>query len=510
MSSPSPLRETDPRRVGAFVLTGRIGTGGQGTVYLAEGPDGAPVAVKTLNSEVVDDPGMRQRFVREAQAARQVASFCTAAVLAVDFDARPPYIVSEYVDGPSLQDHVGERGPMGGGELGRLAVATATALVAIHEAGIVHRDLKPGNVLLGGDGARVIDFGIAQNTAGGATLTNSPIGTPAFMGPEQIAHGRATAASDVFSWGAVIAYAASGSSPFEGTTVHNVLHNVVNVEPDLRRLPEPLRSLVAGALAKDPAQRPSSVDVLMALLGRQGGPSDAGTLVQAAHAAQATMVAPNSAQQPGASRQGQKKRSGARGWLIGAGAVLAGAGLFLAGLSLGGGLDGLPGNAGNSENENAQIGSDQSAEGEGEEGGGQTEPSPEPDEPASGDRDLDPAEGVPRFSQAHEGDWEGVAANGALVEFQTQEGDQSGQLDIDRDDCDTDLNLSGSTDRGYDGVVSFTETDSEADECLLTGSGDVDEQVAVIVDGDTMAIDFFEEGDVGGEPVTTLSLARTD
>src|SRR5699024_4942712 len=162
---------------------------------------------------------------REAQAARQVASFCTAAVLAVDFEARPPYIVSEYVDGPSLQDHLGTQGPMGGGDLSRLAVATATALVAIHEAGIVHRDLKPGNVLLGGDGARVIDFGITQNTLGAGTLTNSPIGTPAFMAPEQIADGRATAASDVFSWGAVIAYAATGRSPFQGTTVANVLHN---------------------------------------------------------------------------------------------------------------------------------------------------------------------------------------------------------------------------------------------------------------------------------------------
>jgi len=502
VSTPSPLRETDPSRVGGFVLTGRIGTGGQGTVYLAEGPDGVPVAVKTLNSEVVDDPGMRQRFVREAQAARQVASFCTAAVLAVDFEARPPYIVSEYVDGPSLQDHLGTQGPMGGGDLSRLAVATATALVAIHEAGIVHRDLKPGNVLLGGDGARVIDFGIAQNTLGAGTLTNSPIGTPAFMAPEQIADGRATAASDVFSWGAVIAYAATGRSPFQGTTVANVLHNVVNVEPDLSRVPEPLRDLVAGALAKNPAARPSSVDVLMRLLGRQGGPADAGTLVQAAHAAQATMVAPTAAQGQAVGAKGPRKRSRARGWLLGTGAVLAGAGLFLAGLSLGLGMNAPPWQA------DFQGGSEQSA-GAGEPGSeGGTEPSGEPEEPASGDRDLDPAEGVPRFSQAHEGDWEGVAENGAQVELQAQEGDQSGQLDIDRDDCDTDLNLSGSTDRGYDAVVSFDSM--EPGQCVLTQSAQLDEQVAVIVDGDTMAIDFFDEGDVGGEPVTTLSLARVD
>ncbi|WP_033353017.1 serine/threonine-protein kinase [Nocardiopsis xinjiangensis] len=505
MSSPSPLRETDPSRVGGFVLTGRIGTGGQGTVYLAEGPDGTPVALKTLNSEVVDDPGMRQRFVREAQAARQVASFCTAAVLAVDFDARPPYIVSEYVDGPSLQSHIGTRGPMGGGDLSRLAVATATALVAIHEAGIVHRDLKPGNVLLGGDGARVIDFGIAQNTLGAGTLTNSPIGTPSFMAPEQIADGRATTASDVFSWGAVIAFAATGRSPFEGTTVPHVLHNVVNVEPDLQQVPEPLRGLVAGALAKDPAARPSSVDVLMTLLGRQGGAADAGTLVQAGHAAQATMVAPTAAQTQAraqtARAQEPAKRSRVRGWLLGAGAVVAGAALFLAGLSLGGGTGVLPGNG----NSGQSAGADDSDSENG------AEPSGEPEDPGSGDRDLDPAEGVPRFSQAHEGDWEGVAENGALVELQTQEGDRSGELEVGDDgDCHTDLDLSTSTDRGYEAVVDFPGTMEGPSDCLLPDFAPLSTQVAVIVDGETMAVDFFDEDDIGGEPVTTLSLARVD
>lgn len=214
------------------------------------------------------------------------------------------------------------------------------------------------------------------------------------------------------------------------------------------------------------------------------------------------MVAPTAAQGQAGRVQEPGKRSRARGRLLGAGAVLAGAGLFLAGLSLGLVMNSPPWETG------AQGASEQSAGAgaPGSEGG--TEPSGEPEEPASGDRELDPAEGVPRFSQAHEGDWEGVADNGAVVELQTQEGDQSGELDIDLDDCEAVLNLSASTDRGYDAVVSFDST--EPARCVLTRSEQLEEQVAVIVEGDTMAIDFFGEGDVGGEPVTTLSLARVD
>ncbi|PSK96515.1 serine/threonine protein kinase [Murinocardiopsis flavida] len=273
MNEADPLHDSDPAALGRYTVLGRLGEGGQGTVYMGEGPDGDRVAIKTLNGQAVDSPAMRQRFVREADAARQVASFCTAAVLAADFDAHPPYIVSEFVEGPSLKQRVESEGPLAPGDLNRLAVAIANALVAIHEAGIVHRDLKPANVLLGPGGARVIDFGIAQDTRGVGTLTNSSIGTPAFMAPEQIEGRSLSPAADVFAWGAVMAFAATGVSPFQGPSIPTILHQVLSVEPDVSGVPEPLRGPVIAALAKDPAARPSSVDLLMGLLGRKERPA---------------------------------------------------------------------------------------------------------------------------------------------------------------------------------------------------------------------------------------------
>ncbi|GAB3720422.1 hypothetical protein GCM10027590_21000 [Nocardiopsis nanhaiensis] len=176
MTSPlDPLQPNDPRHL--------VGTGGQGTVYLASEPDGTRVAVKALNPERMADPEVRRRFEWEAEAARRVASFCTAAVLEADFTATPAYIASEYVEGATLHRTVTSQGPITGGDLHRLAVSVATALVAVHEAGIVHRDLKPGNVLMAPGGPRVIDFGIAQITEGAGTLTQSAIGTPGFMAP---------------------------------------------------------------------------------------------------------------------------------------------------------------------------------------------------------------------------------------------------------------------------------------------------------------------------------------
>lgn len=196
------LRSGDPEVVGGYRLLGRLGQGGQGTVYLGASVDGSRVAVKTLNADDAADPRHRDRFVREADAARRVASFCTAAVLAADFAASPPYIVSEFVDGPSLRDVVRRDGPLAGGDLYRVAVATVTALVAIHEAGVVHRDFKPSNVLLGPGGARVIDFGIAQAVESTKTLTDSVAGTPAYMSPEQVRDGggRVGSAADMFAW----------------------------------------------------------------------------------------------------------------------------------------------------------------------------------------------------------------------------------------------------------------------------------------------------------------------
>ncbi|MET9795668.1 serine/threonine-protein kinase [Nocardiopsis alba] len=262
------LQPHDPERLGDRRLLGRLGSGGQGTVYLAVEPSGRRVAVKTLTPEGMTDPRLRRRFEGEAEAAARVASFCTAAVIDSDFTTSPAHIVSEYVEGPTLRRAVLDGGPLRGGDLTRLAVSVATALVAVHEAGIVHRDLKPGNVLMARGGPRVIDFGIAQIVEGSGTLTQSTIGTPGYMSPEQIADGRVTAATDVFAWGSVMVFAATGKAPFEAATVPGVLHKVLKVDPDLGGLAEPLRSLVAEALAKNPDLRPSSLDVLHRLLGR--------------------------------------------------------------------------------------------------------------------------------------------------------------------------------------------------------------------------------------------------
>ncbi|MEV4284739.1 protein kinase [Nonomuraea bangladeshensis] len=258
-----PLAPDDPESLGGYRLAGRLGEGGQGVVYLAHPAGGGdPVAVKLLSA---GDRETRARLTRELDALEGIASFCTARVLDASVDGPRPYVVSEYVDGPSLAERVRERGPLRGGELERLVVGTATALAAIHAAGIVHRDFKPGNVLLGPDGPRVVDFGIAR-AEGSATLTSGIIGTPAYLAPEQINGTPASAASDVFAWAASMVYAGTGVSPFGADTVPAVLHRVLHAEPDLSALPGRLRQLLAACLSKDPGRRPTAQQLMVALV----------------------------------------------------------------------------------------------------------------------------------------------------------------------------------------------------------------------------------------------------
>ncbi|MEV4475700.1 PASTA domain-containing protein [Nonomuraea sp. NPDC049504] len=258
-----PLRTGDPRRLGDYELTGRLGEGGQGAVFLGS-RGGETYAVKLLHGPVGDE---RAAFLREVELAKHVARFCTAQVIDAGFDEGRPYIVSEYVDGHSLAREVALTGPRRGGALERLAVGTATALAAIHRAGIVHRDFKPQNVLLGSDGPRVIDFGLARALDAAATVSGRGVGTPAYMAPEQITASAVTGAADVFSWGATMCFAANATAPFGQDSVAPVLHRILTAPPELGLLDGRLLTLVAACLDKDARNRPSSRELLFELLG---------------------------------------------------------------------------------------------------------------------------------------------------------------------------------------------------------------------------------------------------
>jgi serine/threonine protein kinase len=291
MAQITSLRPDDPRTLGSYRLAGRLGEGGQGVVYAAHAPDGTPVALKVLRDEWAADDRVRERFAKEVEAARRVAPFCVAQVLDADLSALPPFIVTEFVDGPTLLESVRTAGPRSGPALHRLAVATATALAAIHEAGVVHRDFKPANVLLGVDGPRVIDFGIARTRDGLATLTDGIVGTPSYMAPEQFEDRDIGPAADVFAWGCVIAFAATGESPFGGGSVASISYRILQAEPRLGGLTGPLRDIVLACLAKHQAARPSMRDVLLWLLGRHD--ASRGTIGEALAAGRQTAVSPS-------------------------------------------------------------------------------------------------------------------------------------------------------------------------------------------------------------------------
>ncbi|MFI6453247.1 protein kinase [Streptosporangium amethystogenes] len=263
-----PLTAEDPPRLGSFELTGRLGEGGQGIVYLGRGPEGEQVAVKLLHHGLVSDPEARARFLREVSVAQRVARFCTASVLHTDLAGSRPYIVSEYVPGPSLRQLVDSQGPRRGASLERLAISTATALSAIHRAGILHRDFKPANVLMGPEGPVVIDFGIARALdSPGMTATGVAMGTPSYLAPEQLGTGEVTPAADVFAWGVTMVFAATGRPAFGQDSIPIVINRILNAEPELSALEGELRELVAACLSKDPALRPTAEQLVNRLMG---------------------------------------------------------------------------------------------------------------------------------------------------------------------------------------------------------------------------------------------------
>jgi serine/threonine protein kinase/ABC-type amino acid transport substrate-binding protein len=277
MPEVEPLGRGDPTQLGPFTLSGRIGEGGQGVVYLGQNEAGDRAAVKLLHIKFSGDTSARSRFARELKAAQRVAGFCTARVIAADLDGDTPYIASEYIDGRSLRETVESYGPLNGAALERLAVGTATALIAIHRAGIVHRDFKPDNVLIAEDGPRVVDFGIARIIDSTGTVTSRAVGTPAYMAPEQISGEPVGPPADVFAWGSTMAFAATGTAVFGGSSIAAVLNRILNHDIDVSVLPEPIRGVVSSCLTKSAASRPTAEQLLLRLLGHaeSEGPSTA-------------------------------------------------------------------------------------------------------------------------------------------------------------------------------------------------------------------------------------------
>ncbi|MFB4316869.1 protein kinase [Actinomadura sp. 21ATH] len=270
MPGPS-YQERLPARIGPYEVRDRLGEGGMGTVYLGADESGRKVAIKVIRSEHAADPMYRARFEAEVAAAQRVRPFCTAPVLDADPHADPPYLVTEFVAGSSLKDAA----PLHGADLEALAVGMASALTAIHDAGVVHRDLKPANVLLSPYGPRVIDFGIARGVESTRlTMTGGLVGTPAFMSPEQLNGKDVTAASDVFSWGATLAFAASGTPCFGGDTLPAVIHQIMSGEPNLSGLDGTLLTVVKAALAKEAADRPTAQRLLERLVSSAGSQHD--------------------------------------------------------------------------------------------------------------------------------------------------------------------------------------------------------------------------------------------
>jgi hypothetical protein len=259
-----PLRRWDPEQIGGYVLVGRLGAGAMGQVYLGLSAAGRLVAVKTIKIELAEEPDFRTRFAQEVAAARRVSGAFTAAVVAADPEADMPWLATTYVPAPALSQLVKSCGPLPVPAVRWLAAGCAEALESIHGTGLVHRDLKPSNVLVSPDGPRVIDFGVARAAERiQLTVTRGAVGTPAYMAPEQARDTRqATTASDVFSLGATMLFAATGHAPYEGDTVMDVLVRLATEPPDLTGLPADLADIVRACLERDPRKRPTSAAVL--------------------------------------------------------------------------------------------------------------------------------------------------------------------------------------------------------------------------------------------------------
>ncbi len=261
------MRRWDPERIGPFAVLGRLGAGSMGQVYLGRSAAGRLVAVKTIKVELAEEAGFRTRFAQEVAAARKVSGVFTAAVVDADPEADLPWLATAYVPAPTLSRLVLACGPLPVTAVRWLAAGCAEALDSIHGAGLVHRDLKPSNVLVVPDGPRVIDFGVARAAERmGRTTSRGAVGTPAYMAPEQARDTHeASVASDVYSLGATLLFAATGHPPYRGTTVMDVLARLATEEPDLSGLPDELTGLITACMHRVPRQRPTSSAMLAQL-----------------------------------------------------------------------------------------------------------------------------------------------------------------------------------------------------------------------------------------------------
>ena len=257
------LRPEDPREIGPYQLLGQLGSGGMGQVFLGMSAGGRPIAVKVIRTELATDPEFRARFRREVAAAQKVSGLFTALVVDADLDSPMPWLATAYVAGPSLTEAVRGHGPLPVCTVLALAAGLAESLSAIHAAGVVHGDLKPSNVLLAEDGPRVIDFGISQAAeASVATGSDLLIGSPGFMSPEQVLGSDIGPASDIFSLGAVLTFAATGKGPFGSGSNAALMYRLVNSPASLGNVPGELRGLVGRCLAKHSGDRPTARELL--------------------------------------------------------------------------------------------------------------------------------------------------------------------------------------------------------------------------------------------------------
>src|ERR1700722_4126199 len=273
-----PLRRWDPERIGPYAIIGKLGAGAMGQVFLARSTTGRLVAVKTIRVELAEEPGYRARFAREVAAASRVSGVSTASVIQADAEADLPWVATAYVPAPSLSTLVRRCGPLPVPALRWLAAGCAEALQSIHSVGLVHRDVKPSNVLVAPDGPQVIDFGVARVAERvQLTATRGAAGTPAYMAPEQARDATLTSpASDVFSLGATLVFAATGHSPYRGDTVMDILVRLATEPPDLTDMPRELEDLVAACLERVPRDRPTDAAILAELgsVARPAGPRD--------------------------------------------------------------------------------------------------------------------------------------------------------------------------------------------------------------------------------------------